>query len=84
MKAAAKCKLVIDAAMAIARLLLMAYGLIGEKSHEWIGVGMLILFIAHHIANRKWYGAIGKGRYTKYFTDLGFCSCGLWRHCFHS
>ena len=40
MKAAAKCKLVIDAAMAIAMLLLMAYGLIGEKSHEWIGVGM--------------------------------------------
>lgn len=33
MKAAAKCKLVIDAAMAIAMLLLMAYGLIGEKSH---------------------------------------------------
>ena len=64
MKAAAKCKLAIDAAMAIAMLLLMAYGLIGEKSHEWIGVGMLILFIAHHIANRKWYGAIGKGRYT--------------------
>lgn len=43
MKAAAKCKLAIDAAMAIAMLLLMAYGLIGEKSHEWIGVGMLIL-----------------------------------------
>lgn len=33
MKAAAKCKLAIDAAMAIAMLLLMAYGLIGEKSH---------------------------------------------------
>lgn len=43
MKAAAKYKLEIDAAMIIAMLLLMAYGLVGEKSHEWIGVGMLIL-----------------------------------------
>lgn len=64
MKAAAKYKLEIDAAMIIAMLLLMAYGLVGEKSHEWIGVGMLILFIAHHIANHKWYRAIEKGRYT--------------------
>ena len=37
MKAAAKYKLEIDAAMIIAMLLLMAYGLVGEKSHEWIG-----------------------------------------------
>ena len=57
-------KIVVDALMTVSLLLLMAYGLIGEEAHEWIGIGMLALFILHHVLNRKWIGAIGKGRYT--------------------
>ena len=57
-------KIVVDVLMTVSLLLLMAYGLIGEKAHEWIGIGMLALFILHHVLNRKWIGAIGKGRYT--------------------
>lgn len=50
--------------MTVALLLLMAYGLVGESAHEWIGMGMFALFVAHHILNRKWLLAVGKGKYT--------------------
>ena len=64
MKPTMKCKLAVDAAMTVALLLLMAYGLVGEAAHEWIGMGMFALFVAHHILNRKWLLAVGKGKYT--------------------
>lgn len=59
-----KIKLAVDAAMTVALLLLMAYGLVGEAAHEWLGMGMFALFLAHHVLNRKWLLAIGKGKYT--------------------
>lgn len=42
-------KIGIDIVMTIALLLLMAYQLIGEENHEWIGVFMFVFFILHHI-----------------------------------
>ena len=50
--------------MSVSMLLLMAYGLVGEAAHEWIGMGMFALFVAHHILDRKWLLAVGKGKYT--------------------
>ena len=44
----------------------MAYQVTGEALHEWIGIGMTILVIIHQILNRKWYGAIFKGKYNAY------------------
>ena len=43
---------------------LMAYSLIGEMLHEIIGTAIFVLFIVHHILNRKWYGALFKGKYN--------------------
>ena len=56
----------IDILMTLAMLLLMAYELIGQAAHEWIGVGVFVLFITHHILNNKWCRNILKGRYTPY------------------
>jgi len=42
----------------------MAYQVTGEVLHEWIGMGMTALVIIHQILNRKWYGAIFKGKYN--------------------
>lgn len=64
MKAMLRTKLAIDAGMTLALLLLMAYSLVGETAHEWIGMGMFLLFVAHHILNRRWLGAVPNGRYT--------------------
>ena len=45
---------------------LMAYQVTGEMAHEWIGMGMTVLVIIHQILNRKWYGALFKGKYNPY------------------
>ncbi len=57
-------KIAVDIAMTIALLLLMTYELIGQAAHEWIGIGMFVLFVAHHILNGKWSKNLLKGRYT--------------------
>ena len=56
-------RLASDIAMIIILPMLMAYSLIGEKFHEIIGTIIFVLFIIHHILNRKWYAAIFKGKY---------------------
>lgn len=61
-----KVKIAVDAAMTLGMLLLMAYSLVGEAAHEWIGMGMLVLFVLHHVLNRRWIGALPKGRYSPF------------------
>lgn len=58
-----KTRLLIDFSMMILLLMLMAYSLIGETLHEIIGTLIFVLFIAHHIINRKWTSALFKGKY---------------------
>ena len=59
-----KLKIVIDILLTAALLLLMPYELVGEAAHEWIGAGMFVILIIHHILNRRWTTHIGKGKYT--------------------
>ena len=64
MKQKAILKIIIDIGMTVMLLFLMTYELIGDAVHEWLGLGMFALFIAHHILNRKWNRCIFKGKYT--------------------
>ncbi len=57
-------KICVDIGMTIALLLLMPYELVGQAAHELIGIGIFILFIIHHILNRKWSRNALKGKYT--------------------
>lgn len=59
-------KYAVDFVMTLALLCLMAYQVTGEALHEWIGVGMTVVLIVHHILNIKWYGALFKGKYSAY------------------
>ena len=59
-------KIAVDLAMTILLLLLMAYSLIGESLHEWLGMGMFLLFVLHHVLNLGWYRNLRKGRYSAY------------------
>lgn len=52
-----KIRITIDIIMTVMLPLLMAYSLIGETFHEVVGTVIFVLFIIHHILNRKWYGA---------------------------
>lgn len=55
-------KAVIDVMMTALMLLLMAYSLIGEKNHEIIGTVIFVLFLTHHILNRKAMFSVLKGK----------------------
>nr|WP_316615108.1 DUF4405 domain-containing protein [uncultured Ruminococcus sp.] len=57
-------KRVIDIALTVTLLLLMAFQVTEQLAHEWLGVTMFALTIVHQILNRKYYAAIFKGRYN--------------------
>ena len=59
-------KRIVDAAMTVLLLCLIAYQVTGEAAHEWLGIAMTVLVIIHQILNRIWYGALFKGKYNPY------------------
>lgn len=72
------CKIIIDMLMTILLLFLMARQITGDLAHEWLGAGMFILWIVHHILNRNWYSHLFKGKYTpvrilQTITNIAVC-----------
>ena len=59
-------KIAVDITMTAALILLMSYELLGEAAHEWVGEGMFVLFVTHHILNRQWSRSVFRGKYTAY------------------
>lgn len=57
-------KMTVDLVMAVLLLLLMAYMLVGEEVHEWLGLAMFLLFVLHHLLNWNWHRNLTKGRIT--------------------
>lgn len=56
-------KRIVDLLMTVLLLFLMAFQVTGETAHEWLGMGMFVLFLLHQWLNRGWYRALFKGRY---------------------
>ena len=63
-------KRIVDVVLTVLLLFLMAYQVTGEMLHEWLGIGMTVVLIAHHILNRQWYKALFSGRYSPYRTAM--------------
>ncbi len=59
-----KLKIAVDVAMTLLLLLLMAYELVGEAVHEWLGMGIGTLFILHHVLNPGWSKNLLNGYYS--------------------
>lgn len=57
-------KIVIDIAMVICLPVLMAYQLVGETMHEWVGTIMFVLFLAHQGLNAGWHKNLFRGRWN--------------------
>lgn len=57
-------KMGLDLVMTVLLLCQMAYMLIGEAAHEWMGAAMFVLFLLHHVLNWRWYRNLVKGKYT--------------------
>jgi len=55
-----------DLLMVIMLMILMAYVLTGQEIHKWMGVAAFTLFVLHHVLNWRWFGALGKGKYTPF------------------
>lgn len=58
-----KIKMAVDVLMTAALLFLMGYQFWGEMAHEWVGAGMFVLFLAHHILNGSWHKNLFRGKY---------------------
>lgn len=82
-------KISIDMVMTVLLLFLMARQITGDSAHEWLGAGMFVLWIVHHILNRNWYIHLFKGRYAPvrimqifmnsavFFSMLGLMASGV-------
>ena len=57
-------RIVIDSGMVLLLPLLMAYSLVGEAAHEYLGIEMSLLFVVHHILNAAWWKHLLRGKYT--------------------
>ena len=56
----------VDIGMTAALMFLMTYEMIGQSLHEWLGIGMFLLFVIHHVLNCRWFGVLLKGKYTPF------------------
>lgn len=54
----------VDCGMVLLLPLLMSYSLVGETVHEYLGMFMFFLFLAHNILNIKWWKNIFHGKYN--------------------
>lgn len=59
-----KLQIVTDIVMTILLPLLMSYQLIGEATHEWIGIGMFLILVFHHLLNQQWHKTLLRGKYS--------------------
>ncbi len=57
-------KICVDIAMIVLIILLIGYHLLGDKTHEWLGISLFVLFLTHNALNYKWYAVLFKGKYN--------------------
>ena len=62
-------RMLTDFAMTVLLLCQMAYMLVGESAHEWMGAAMFVIFLIHHVLNWRWYRNLIRGR--SYSADCG-------------
>lgn len=76
-------KIAVDILMTLGLLFLMGYQFWGDVAHEWVGAGMFLLFILHHVLNGNWYKSLFKGRYSpsqifQFIVDLLVFLAMIW------
>jgi len=70
-------RMTIDITMTILSIILMGgnYLFPADLIHEILGVGLFVLWALHIILNRRWYGAIFKGKYNPYRVMQTIINC---------
>lgn len=69
----------IDITMTILSVILMGGNVLfpAEIVHEILGLALFLLWAVHISLNRRWYGAIFKGKYNSYRVMQTFINCGI-------
>ncbi len=72
-------RMTIDITMTILSIILMGgnYLFPADIVHEILGVALFVLWAVHIALNRRWYGAIFKGKYNPYRVMQTFINCGI-------
>ena len=70
-------RMTIDISMTILSIILMGgnYLFPADIVHEILGVGLFVLWAVHIILNRRWYGAIFRGKYNPYRVMQTVINC---------
>ncbi|WP_022932236.1 DUF4405 domain-containing protein [Treponema bryantii] len=70
-------RMTIDITMTILSIILMGgnYLFPADLIHEILGVGLFVLWGVHIALNRRWYGAIFKGKYNPYRVMQTIINC---------
>lgn len=64
MKGKKTAKTVLDIAMALVLVAIMSTALVQEAPHEWLGISLFVLLVAHIVLNRKWLASVFRGRHN--------------------
>ena len=56
-------KIVLDVALALVLVAIMTTALVQEVPHEWLGIALFVLIVAHIVLNRRWLAAVFRGRH---------------------
>lgn len=69
----------VDISMTILSVILMGgnYLFPADIVHEILGLALFLLWAVHIILNRRWFGAIFKGKYNPYRVMQTFINCGI-------
>ena len=72
-------RMTIDITMTILSIILMGgnYLFPADIVHEILGVGLFVLWGLHIALNRRWYGAILRGKYNPYRVMQTVINCGI-------
>jgi hypothetical protein len=57
-------RLTLDLVFIVLLLCALMYRTTGDAAHEWIGISVFVVCIAHNVLNWKWYKNIFKGTYN--------------------
>ena len=70
-------RMTVDITMTILSIILMGgnYLFPADIVHEILGVGLFVLWALHIILNRRWYGAIFRGKYNPYRVMQTVINC---------
>ena len=79
-----KIRMPLDILMTILSIILMGGTMLfpDDRVHQICGISLIVIWVAHLVLNRRWYGSLFKGNYQPYrimqiIVNLGVLICAL-------